>query len=399
MKFIRDIISERSDAKQSRTPSVLPPMADGDAVPSDETSVTAPAAAVPSASRPAYRDRTMTRLSDSLALDDDDVFKRLLGEEAAASAEVDGLKDRLSAKSEPEFEDDTNLFDDLDDADDPDLDFKNSQLRASPSDVEAFNTPSENSDVSSLDSSEMLQGFRRTSVPPVASEPSMPEGQVADTSDDPTAFDLSENTQSHDHGAAFSGVPGRVSSQPSPADDSAQMMSVPAPASGRSGRGAGRVKTRLLGFGAPEAPMHDPFRDAQQSAVADTPEQPVASAPKAEPTFPVGWLVVTSGPGRGTAFALGSGVSQIGRGADQAVRLDFGDTSISRSNHAAIAFDEEQGGFYLGHGGKANMVRLNDRPVLSTEEISSGAVIRIGETTLRFIALCDGSFSWAQDGV
>ena len=104
-----------------------------------------------------------------------------------------------------------------------------------------------------------------------------------------------------------------------------------------------------------------------------------------------------NGPGRGASFPLHSGVSQIGRGDDQAIRLDFGDTSISRSNHAAIAYDEEQDSFYLGHGGKANMVRLNDRPVLSTEDVRNGALIRIGETTLRFVAFCDGTFNWSTD--
>ena len=93
-----------------------------------------------------------------------------------------------------------------------------------------------------------------------------------------------------------------------------------------------------------------------------------------------------------------AGTIHVGR-IPEAIRLDFGDTSISRANHAAIAYDSEQGGFYLGHGGKANMVRLNDRPVLSTEEISSGAMIRIGETTLRFVALCGSDFSWTEEGL
>ena len=50
--------------------------------------------------------------------------------------------------------------------------------------------------------------------------------------------------------------------------------------------------------------------------------------------------------------------------------------------------------FFLGHGGKSNLVRLNGRPVLSTEELSHGDAIRIGETTLKFIALCGDDFNW-----
>jgi pSer/pThr/pTyr-binding forkhead associated (FHA) protein len=78
------------------------------------------------------------------------------------------------------------------------------------------------------------------------------------------------------------------------------------------------------------------------------------------------------------------------------VKLDFGDNSISRTNHAVVAYDDEQRKFFLGHGGKANIVRLNGKPVLSTEELAHNDIIRIGETTLRFLALCGPDFDWAD---
>ena len=111
--------------------------------------------------------------------------------------------------------------------------------------------------------------------------------------------------------------------------------------------------------------------------------------------FPYGWMVVLDGPGKGASFPLLAGISQIGRDEDQAVQLDFGDTSISRSNHAAIAFDDEERAFFIGHGGKSNLVRLNGKPLLSTERLKNGDIIRIGETTLRLVALCDETFSWS----
>ncbi len=155
--------------------------------------------------------------------------------------------------------------------------------------------------------------------------------------------------------------------------------------SGRAGRKAGRVKTRLLGFQAPDdgAPQ-DVFETAQVATKAN------------QTNFPVAWIVVIDGPGRGASFTMFNGVTNIGRGEDQAVRLDFGDTSISRKNHAAVAFDDEQGKFFLGHGGKSNLVRLNENPVLSTEAIANGDLIRIGETTLKFIGLCNESFTWTD---
>lgn len=171
-----------------------------------------------------------------------------------------------------------------------------------------------------------------------------------------------------------------------PAPVSRGMVHVPAPAAGRSGgRRAGRVKTRLLGFDHASASGTDPFENARQAASAATER------------YPVGWIVVLEGPGRGASFTLFNGVSPIGRGDDQAITLDFGDNSISRSNHAMIAYDSEQQKFFLGHGGKANIVRLNAAPVLSTEELSHNDLIRIGETTLKFVAFCGPAFDWFKD--
>ncbi|MDG4647769.1 FHA domain-containing protein [Roseibacterium sp. SDUM158017] len=142
-------------------------------------------------------------------------------------------------------------------------------------------------------------------------------------------------------------------------------------------------KTRVLGFHAPDVEM-DPI-----SAVAHKSAGQVR--------FPTGWLVVVDGPGRGAYFAVTMSVSSIGRGADQSISLNFGDASISRHNHAAIAYDAEQNRFFLGHGNKSNIVRRNGQPVLATEELDHGDVIRIGKTSLRFVALCGDDFTWGED--
>ncbi|MEL7131153.1 MAG: FHA domain-containing protein [Pseudomonadota bacterium] len=146
-----------------------------------------------------------------------------------------------------------------------------------------------------------------------------------------------------------------------------------------------RNRTRLLGFDTSDGGVVDLF-DAQPQ---DTPNDRVQ--------FPVGWLLVVAGPGRGHCFALLAGMSQIGRGTDQTVQLDFGDAAISRNNHAAIVFDEGSNSFTLGHGGKANIVRLNGKPVIANEALSDGDKIKIGDTTLQLKTLCDKDFSWSAD--
>lgn len=144
-----------------------------------------------------------------------------------------------------------------------------------------------------------------------------------------------------------------------------------------------RNKTRLLGF--------------EHSTGAETEALPAAVAPTQQAKFPVGWILVVDGPGRGTCFTLEAGMSQIGRGEDQAIQLDFGDMAISRVNHAAIVYDTKTHGFMLGHGGKKNVVRRNGTPVIANEALASGDEISIGETTLRFVRLCDETFNWSAD--
>ncbi|WP_298850174.1 FHA domain-containing protein [uncultured Ruegeria sp.] len=145
-----------------------------------------------------------------------------------------------------------------------------------------------------------------------------------------------------------------------------------------------RVKTTFLGFERADTHVQD---------LIETTE-PVAKTEAAQESYPVGWLVVTAGPGRGASITLTEGLMQIGRNDDQAIQMDFGDTGISRSNHAVIAYDPEDRKCYLGHGGKANLVRLNGKPVLSTVALSNGDLIRISETSIRFMAFCDDGFDW-----
>ena len=150
-----------------------------------------------------------------------------------------------------------------------------------------------------------------------------------------------------------------------------------------------RTKTRVLGFEPQPAAVVPLFDEGRMDDLGD-------SGSKAGVVqFPTGWLIITAGPGRGAAFALSQGVSQIGRGSDQTVALDFGDMAISRQNHAAIAYDAGSHQFHIGHGGKSNLVRLNGKPLLSTEVVGDGDEIQIGETTLLLKVLCTPSFNWS----
>ncbi len=150
-----------------------------------------------------------------------------------------------------------------------------------------------------------------------------------------------------------------------------------------------RTKTRVLGFEPQLASVVPLFDEGRM----DEEGQPGSKANMV--MFPTGWLIVKSGAGRGAVFPLAQGVSQIGRGTDQTVALDFGDMAISRQNHAAIAYDAATHAFHIGHGGKSNLVRLNGKPLLSTELLEDGDEIQIGETTLVLKVLCTPEFNWS----
>ncbi len=204
-----------------------------------------------------------------------------------------------------------------------------------------------------------------------ASTPAEPEARIWDLT--PPSADVEPEAESV----------GPMASEPdpAPASDPALAAALAAPSPAATPSRGGRVKTRLLGFHSDDV-VPDLFAAGQEAPAA------------ASVQCPIGFLAIVDGPGFGTSFALSSGLSTLGRGADQTVVLDFGDDSISRSNHASIAYDEEENTVMIGHGGKSNLVRLNGKPLVSATELATGDRIRIGKTTLMFVALCGGGFSW-----
>ena len=109
---------------------------------------------------------------------------------------------------------------------------------------------------------------------------------------------------------------------------------------------------------------------------------------------PVGWLVVVRGPGKGRMLTLGNGMNALGRGPNARVRIDFGDDTIARANHAPLVYEPRQRVYLLNHGEGSNLTYLNGNVVTEMVEIESGAMIEVGETTLRFQAFCTREFDW-----
>ncbi|MCE5975111.1 FHA domain-containing protein [Sinirhodobacter sp. WL0062] len=387
MKFIRDLISEKRSAKQSDV-SIPPTVWD------EETSVVPEPVEILPAEAPDVLALTPQDevAQDVAALDEGFDSEEALADDAVLDDEIDedfeqDLEDAAFAEDEDGYE-----------LPSPEFDATEDEAMSDEAEFEAFSEeepfeealdeaegmveaemPEEDA-VEPFERRKLWTSLRDENYAAEAEEPFIvPAEPVDETAQAIAALDLSKPAPvaQADDSLDLSGLPFINVASAEPAADAG--LEVPTPSAGRGSGRSGRVKTRLLGFNPGGLAPASPFEKA--AAPVDT-------------SFPVGWMVVVSGPGRGASFPLYDGVAKIGRGEDQAIALNFGDSAISRENHAAVAYDSEANAFFIGQSGKANLVRLNNKPLLSTEQIRSGDQVRLGETTLRFVALCGEDFSW-----
>jgi len=108
----------------------------------------------------------------------------------------------------------------------------------------------------------------------------------------------------------------------------------------------------------------------------------------------VGWLVNMEGKEKGRDYRIHSDNNFIGRSEKMDICIR-GDDTISRDNHAIIAFDTRDRIFFFSPGEGRSLVRLNDRAIFTTTELKAFDVIEIGKTKLVFVPLCGEKFEWA----
>ncbi|MCC5855062.1 MAG: FHA domain-containing protein [Idiomarina sp.] len=133
-------------------------------------------------------------------------------------------------------------------------------------------------------------------------------------------------------------------------------------------------------------------------ATVETPSHNTVGGEKGVAEFPVvGWLVVMSGTGSGTDFRLIQGENRIGRGEGMEICLDFGplsDQTVSREAHAIVVYDNNANEFFIERGNSRNLPMLNGQTIRRDQNLNSGDTIQLGATELRFVAFCQGAFSW-----
>jgi hypothetical protein len=111
----------------------------------------------------------------------------------------------------------------------------------------------------------------------------------------------------------------------------------------------------------------------------------------------VGWLVVVGGPGLGAFRPIFEGNNAVGRGKDQRIPIDFGDTTISSEEQAYIRYDSMDRSFlFVPNLSKTNIVAINDKKPTGAMKLELMDVITMGRTQLAFVPFCSEEFDWSE---
>ncbi|MCL1831697.1 MAG: FHA domain-containing protein [Oscillospiraceae bacterium] len=110
----------------------------------------------------------------------------------------------------------------------------------------------------------------------------------------------------------------------------------------------------------------------------------------------VGWLVCVAGNAReiGKDYRIRTGYNYIGRSPKMDISIESDDT-ISRENHATVAYAEKAKRFMLAPSQGKAIISVNDEPIMGTVELKAYDTIELSEITkLKFVPFCGESFEW-----
>ncbi len=106
-----------------------------------------------------------------------------------------------------------------------------------------------------------------------------------------------------------------------------------------------------------------------------------------------GWLVCIEGSDKGKDFRIMARNNSIGRSEKMDICLK-GDTTISRENHARIAYDVKHNTFHLIPAESTNSIYLNGEPVYVPTVLSAYDTLEFGESKFLFVPFCNDKFVW-----
>ncbi|MDR3222533.1 MAG: FHA domain-containing protein [Methanobrevibacter sp.] len=110
----------------------------------------------------------------------------------------------------------------------------------------------------------------------------------------------------------------------------------------------------------------------------------------------VGWLVCLNGYEKGKDFKLKSEKNFIGRDIDMDICLE-GDNTVSRKNHAMIAYNPKNREFMITQGEGSGLVYVQNEAVYGPRLLNDFDIIEIGLSKYVFVALCGDNYDWKMD--
>jgi hypothetical protein len=108
----------------------------------------------------------------------------------------------------------------------------------------------------------------------------------------------------------------------------------------------------------------------------------------------VGWLVCTEGVEKGRDYRLHSEKNWIGR--SESMDITIKDPSISRENHAAVAYDPRRETFEIRPGEVRGMVYVNGQEAANSLDLSPYDRIELGDSKFVFVPFVGGNFNWGE---
>ena len=114
---------------------------------------------------------------------------------------------------------------------------------------------------------------------------------------------------------------------------------------------------------------------------------------KVEPV--AGWLVCIEGADKGKDYRIEAKNNTIGRNENMDICIK-NDSTISRENHARLAYDVKHNAFHLISAENTNGIYVNDEPVYVPTKLNAYDLIELGESKFVFIPFCSDSFNWKE---
>lgn len=149
----------------------------------------------------------------------------------------------------------------------------------------------------------------------------------------------------------------------------------------------------MADIGATVAPQS--YRKAMEEKEEDTGKTVGVFQKKMKIEPVVGWLVCIEGPDKGKDFRIWAKNNTIGRSEKMDICIK-GDTTISRENHARLAYDDKHNNFHLIPAESTNNIYLNEEPIYVPTKLGEYDVIEFGDSKFIFVAFCNEKFTWSD---